>query len=184
MGSGQSREKQQLTDEEYLDYLTASRTFCGRLWANMIRGSSSNEEGEEEETSTSMFSITELYKSLLELDENALDEVEEEEEEPPEQREPLQEEESFGNLSSFSSISLGSVGTGPFELDEDHHFSFSEFEDDLLSSTFIIEEDPDFLALSRDEFFDPLDEREFRRRVIIQDLVLISLGSWMTNPSA
>lgn len=53
--------KDQLTDDEYAEYLAKSNSFCGRLWANM---NTTTTEGED-----SLASISELYESLTTGDE-------------------------------------------------------------------------------------------------------------------
>lgn len=146
MGGG-GAEKEQLTDEEYLDYLTASTSLCGRLWANL---------NQEEETTESTFSISDMFESILDAEDgDAL------------------LEENQGSSADESSSTSSNV--------EEPQLVFSDFADEVLSSTFIIDEDPDF---SQDQFFDLDDSGDYGRRIIIQDHLRMTLGQCTTNPCA
>lgn len=56
-------QKEQLSDEEYAEYLAQSESFCGRLWANLNAQADCT-------TDTSEFSISELYESFAEEEEH------------------------------------------------------------------------------------------------------------------
>lgn len=157
MGGGASKE--QLTDEEYLDYLEGSNSLCGRLWANL----NANQD-QDQESAGSIFSISDLFESILDAEE--------------EDRDVLRERTEG---SSARESSESSTTTAEPSIDDPLLF-FSEFvADDVLSSTFIIDEDPDF---SQDQFFDLDDSGDYGRRIIIQDHLRMTIGECTTNPCA
>lgn len=125
-------QKEQLTDEEYDEYLKQSSSLCGRLWANL-----NSAEGEEE-SEGSLLSISELYESL--------------------------------------------TGEEQEEAAEDQPFSGSE--DDILSSTFIIEDDTDFsAAFSREEFFDLIEDFG-DGGIVLEERIKMAVSRPTTSPCA
>lgn len=113
---GGTREQfQNMSDEEYLQYLEQSESLCGRLWANL-----NADDGEDPE----ILSVSDIYESLA-----------------------VDEEEGQRDERSFSFCEVD----GP------------EFTDEILSSTFIIDDDP--------EFFDVFDvlANDFSRIVFLEE---------------
>lgn len=122
-------QKEQLTDEEYDEYLRQSSSLCGRLWANLNSG--------EEESEASLSSISELYESLTE------EELEAVEDQP-----------------------------------------FSDSTDDILSSTFIVEEDADFsTTFSREEFFDLMEDFG-DGGIVLEERIRVAVSRPTTSPCA
>lgn len=151
--------KEHLTEDEYEEYLVQSESLCGRLWANL--------NAEDQESAGSIFSVSEMFESLAEEEEQI-------------QTWHRDTSSSNSSLSTFTTV----VGATAPSL-EDH--SFADFADEILSSTFIIEEDPDFsVGLSREEFFDLFDENEGGRRlrVIMEDRKRMAFEKPMTSPCA
>lgn len=153
MGEGP---KDQLTDEEYVEYLANSNSFCGRLWANL----NSDDNGEDDPSLTSLFSMCSgEYESLTDVTDD------------------LNESTTASAANTSTTVSVSSI--------DDLQFNDTDFGDiDILSSTFIIDED--MSAFSQDEFFDLLDsgDDDYEKKVIIEDHVQMAKLRPTTNPSA
>lgn len=141
--------KDQLTDDEYAEYLAQSDSLCGRLWTNLNLD-------QDQDTTVSVFSLSELNDSFVEA--------------------ATRDTSTSSSLSTFSTVVAAL---------EDH--PFADLNDEILSSTFIIEEDPDFSAgWSRNEFFDLLEDDGggLGRRDIMEQCNRLAVGKAMTNPCA
>lgn len=148
-GGGEDDPKQQMTDEEYGEYLKQSDSFCGRLWANL----DSREGVDLDDSGASTWSIGDLCDSYLQED-------------------------------------LDDPGSPYPSTSSSGHMDDPPFPEDLLSSTFIIDDAELAAGLSTDDDFteDMEDSTDYGEealvKLIIKDNGARALQRPMTNPCA